>query len=99
MQTELDAEYPDLGIEIVGVNEAGHESANATICEGRDLPWLQDTNAADWWGRWSPTYRDVVILDGQGELADVYNLTSHPVTDQGNYDELKGLLVELAQGQ
>lgn len=67
------------------------------MCEGRDLPWLQDTSAADWWGVWSPDYRDVVILGGAGELAAVYNLTDKPITEDANYAELEALLIEIAQ--
>ena len=22
------------------------------MCEGRNLPWLQDTEEANWWGSW-----------------------------------------------
>jgi hypothetical protein len=59
---------------------------------------LQDTAAADWWGVWSPAYRDVVILDGQGELAGVFNLTEQPITDDANYAELEQLLLDVAMG-
>jgi hypothetical protein len=66
------------------------------MCDGRDIPWLQDTSAANWWGTWTPVYRDLVILDGDGELADVYNLTANPITDAANYAELSTLLVDIA---
>ena len=32
---------------ILGVNAAGQEAGNALMCDGRTLPWLQDTQAAD----------------------------------------------------
>ena len=99
MQGELDTQYPDLDIEIVGVNENGYDSANETICDGRDIPWLQDTSGADWWGIWAPTYRDVLVLDSAGELAGVYNLTEHQLTDEANYVELKALIVEIAESE
>jgi hypothetical protein len=97
MQAALDADHPELEIDILGVNEVGHESGNDLVCTGNDIPWLQDTAEADWWGTWSPTYRDVIILDGDGELAAVFNVTEKALTDQANYDELYNLLVELAQ--
>ena len=97
MQIALDAEHPELEIDILGVNQAGHEVGNDLITDGNDIPWLQDTLEAGWWGTWNPTYRDVIILDGQGELAAVFNLTDKPVTTQANYDELYALFVELAQ--
>ena len=99
MQGEFELQYPDLDIAIIGVNEAGHEGGNTSMCEGRDLPWLQDTSSANWWGTWSPTYRDVVILDSKGELAGVYNLTENSLESDDNYVELKALIVEIAEAQ
>ncbi len=97
MQTQLDAEHPELAIALLGVNEAGHESGNPQVCSGRDIPWLQDTAEADWWGTWDPSYRDVILLDGQSEIVAIYNLTQKPITEDANYVELYDLLVELAQ--
>jgi hypothetical protein len=69
------------------------------MCDGRDTPWLQDTDAAGWWSSWNPTYRDVIILDGDGDLADVYNLTDNPIsTNEGNYIALKQAILDVAQG-
>lgn len=96
MQAQLDAEHPELDIALLGVNELGHEAGNALVCEGRTIPWLQDTAEADWWGSWAPTYRDVVILDAQSELVGVYNLTDHSLLDDANYQALYDLLVSLA---
>ena len=69
------------------------------MCEGRDLPWLQDTASADWWGEWAPTYRDVIILDGRGEVAGIYNLTEHTLTEEANFLELEAMLVEIAEAE
>lgn len=69
------------------------------MCEGRDLPWLQDTKDADWWGEWIPTYRDVIILDGAGEVAAIYNLTQNSLTIEDNYVELKATLIEIAEAE
>ena len=62
---------------ILGLNEVGHESGNDAFCEGRDLPWLQDTADAGVWQEWGVVYRDVVILDADGEAVEVYNLTEN----------------------
>ncbi|WP_255215732.1 hypothetical protein [Pseudenhygromyxa sp. WMMC2535] len=40
-----------------------------------------------------------MILDAEGELAAVYNLTDHPITEADNYAELQALLIELARAQ
>jgi hypothetical protein len=84
-------------VQILGVNELGHEAGNPLMTADRDLPWLQDTAEADWWGIWAPGYRDVIFLDGEGELVAIYNLTDHPITENANYFELYDLVVALAQ--
>jgi hypothetical protein len=89
----MQAELPEVAI--IGVNEAGLESGNEAFCEGRDLPWLQDTAEEDMWGDWAVNWRDVYILDSDGTLLEVYNLTIHDLAE--NYDELKGILTDYAQ--
>ena len=77
---------------ILGVNGVGHESANDGITDGRDLPWLQDTEDADVWALWGIVYRDVVVLDGEGLVIGVVNLTAHNLADDATQDALTGLL-------
>jgi hypothetical protein len=89
MQGELAAEGLPLEVHILGVNGAGLESGNAAICNGRDIPWLQDTAAAAVWTTWAVTYRDVIVLNKDNEVGDVYNLTTHDLGNAANYDELK----------
>lgn len=96
MQTEFDDDYPDLDIQILGINEVGHESGNATICDGRDLPWLQDVVAQDVWGVWAPVYRDVWVVDGDNMLVGVFNLTGNSLAIGANYDTLKGMFLAAA---
>ena len=48
MQTEFDE--LGLDIQIVGINENGYDSANDTMTNGRDIPWLQDDGKTDAWG-------------------------------------------------
>ena len=98
MQNELETEHPDLDITLFGVNEVGHDSANATMMEGRDIGLLQDTVGVDAWGSWQVTWRDVVILDENNEVVSVYNLTTYNLADTVNYDELKARLVAAASG-
>jgi hypothetical protein len=71
---------------------------NDVFCENADLPWLQDTRNADWWGNWAVTYRDVVILDREGNEQAVFNLTRHDLWNPDDYEALKALLLEIAQG-
>jgi hypothetical protein len=66
------------------------------MCEGRDIPWLQDTEEANWWGNWGITWRDVVILDQDGNQADVVNLLEHDLNDTEEYAAFKALLLDVA---
>jgi len=91
MQRELPA-----SIRILGVNQIGAEGDNPTICNGRDLPWLQDDTVERVWARWAVEYRDVVILNGNNEPVAVYNLTQHDLSLAANYDELKQMLLGVA---
>ena len=75
------------------MNQVGRESANDTMCNGRDLPWLQETADQDVWGDWQVTYRDVIILNPQNEVFAVYNLTTNSLADADNRAELKALLL------
>lgn len=88
-------ENPETGIAILGVNEAGYGN-NEAICEGRDLPWLQDTQEDDWWGTWEITFRDVVILNRDGNEEAVFNLTEHDLGNPKNYAAFKALLLDVA---
>jgi hypothetical protein len=88
-------ENPETGIVILGVNEAGYGN-NEAICEGRDLPWLQDTQEDDWWGTWGITYRDVVILNRDGNEEAVFNLTEHDLGNPNEYAAFKALLLDVA---
>ncbi len=88
-------ENPETGIVILGVNEAGYGN-NEAICEGRDLPWLQDTQEDDWWGTWGITYRDEVILNRDGNEEAVFNLTEHDLGNPNEYAAFKALLLDVA---
>lgn len=85
---------PGAAIQILGVNEVGHESQNAAICSGRDLPWLQETMASRIWEPWAVTYRDVIVLDGQNRAFGVYNLTANDLALDANYAAMKALILE-----
>ncbi len=88
----MQAELTDVAI--IGVNEAGYEGGNETFCDGRDLPWLQDTTDVGMWDDWGVAYRDVYILDAEGMLVEAYNLSVHDLSV--DYDELKGILADYA---
>ncbi len=92
MAQELAAETPPARVDLLGVNAVGEESGNASITDGRSIPWLQDASSENVWTSWDVTYRDVVILGGANRRNTVYNLTEHDLSDPASYAELKALL-------
>jgi hypothetical protein len=80
----------------VGFNSIGLEVGNPAMCEGRDLPWLQDTVEVRAEESWNPVYRDVVILDEDNVPVSVYNLTDHNLLEAAKYEELKAILLAAA---
>jgi hypothetical protein len=88
MQSELDAEAPG-AFQFIGVNGIGFESSNSLMTDGRTLPWLQDVASENVWISWGVEYRDVVIVDAQGNRREAFNLTSRDLAAQTNRDALK----------
>ncbi len=72
----------------------GHESGNEEFCSGRDLPWAQDDGAV--WDAWGVTYRDVVILDRDGNFHTVFNVTDNDLSLDENYWGLVTTLEDVA---
>jgi hypothetical protein len=99
MQAEIDALDPATGVAILGVNGPGLEAGNEAMCQGRQLPWLQDTAESDVWNAWGIAYRDVLILDGENRVLQAYNLTTHDLGNPAAYEELKSILLGAAQGE
>jgi hypothetical protein len=97
MQPEIDDMGLPVEVRIFGVNGEGLELGNASICEGRDIPWLQDTSKENVWQQWDVTYRDVVILDPENVPVAVYNLSFHDLSIPANYDSLETLLRQVAE--
>ncbi len=88
MQAEIGAD-----VAILGVDAVGFEEGNATFCEGRTVPWLQDVPEVDAWGALQVDYRDVVVLDADSTVVAYYNLTLHDLADPANYQDLHDILV------
>jgi hypothetical protein len=99
MQNELGALPTKVPIQILGVNEIGLESGNASITSGRTLPWLQDVPSQGVWASWQVTFRDVIVLDAQNHFVGAFNLTTHNLSNPTEYDALKTLLVDTANAQ
>ncbi|MEO8495832.1 MAG: hypothetical protein ABI614_12225 [Planctomycetota bacterium] len=103
LQGELQTAYPILNIDIVGINELGQDpvGANDLATANRTTPWLQDGDSdgnqhSDVWESWDAVWRDVIIVNGQNENVDVYNLTSNDLGAAANYAALRGKLIDAA---
>ena len=102
LQQDLDDAHPILNIDIVGINEVGHESANSLMVADSSLPWLQDVDAdsdqsSDVWAEsWGVTYRDVIVLDGSNSVVGTYNLTEHNLASSEDYSALRAMLIDAA---
>lgn len=96
LQAELNAETTLRPVRILGINEAGQESGNATIVAGRVLPWLQDTVSVNVWQQWQVTYRDVIVLDAENKRITAFNVTNQDLSNADNYAALKAILLEAA---
>ncbi len=101
MQDDLDANYPELDIQILGVNEVGYESGNESFTKGRDIPWLQDVDdnedgQSDVWTSWNVTFRDVVILDAENVKVGTFNLTKYDLQTPENYEALRQMFIDAA---
>jgi hypothetical protein len=96
MQKELDGGFPGLGVDLIGVNGAGHELGVPQMIDGRVIPLLQDTVEVDAWSLWQVEYRDVIIVDRENVPVGVFNLTAHDLADMGEYETLKGMLIDAA---
>ncbi len=97
MQKELAQEMPGLKLQLLAVNEVGHEGGLMTMADLGDLPLLQDVAETRAWSTWKAVYRDVVIVDANGKIVDVYNLTVNNLGDAARYQELKQKLIDAAK--
>jgi len=96
MQFDVDTIATTRAIRIMGVNAAGEESGNTSMCQGRTLPWLQDTPQKNVWAAWSANWRDVIILDDQNTVVAVYNLTVHDISKSASCAEPRTILLNAA---
>ena len=95
LQQTFDADgYP---IQILGVNGIGYEHGNERVTEDRDIPWLQDVEEVDAWTQWDVQYRDVYVLDQNGNLRFIYNLTINNLGEPENLELLSTAMIGLVE--
>jgi hypothetical protein len=82
---------------LFGVNEIGMEAGNSAVTLGRTTPWLQDEPAVEAWTTWAVSYRDVYIVDAEGRLFGVFNLTIHDLGVESEAAAFQELLEAAAE--
>jgi|SRR5262245_20978436 len=97
MQGDIDTVATARPVRIFGVNQSGQERDNALACQGRSLPWLQDSPSVNVWQSWHVTWRDVIVLDSDNKIIRIYNLTDNDLSISAKYAELRGILVTAAR--
>jgi len=83
---------------ILGINGIDYEDKSlAGMITGRILPWAQDNADQRVWESWKVFIRDLFVLDRDGHVVEVVNLTSFnpdPSQNDGeNYRAIKNLLL------
>jgi hypothetical protein len=110
LQDDLNRNFPSSEIDILAINEAGQDAGNEIAAAINDLPLLQDVDAnsdndSDVWESWwahdgeynaATAWRDVQVIDADGNMVDVRNLTSNDLRVQENYDALRETIVQVA---
>ena len=95
MQAEFDMNLPSANVQVVGLNQFGDEAQNAQMAARSDLPLLQDVDSnsdgdSDVWADYNTVWRDVRVIDGDGEMSDVIiKLTTTDLRDSATYDQVK----------
>ena len=104
MQQELRQTYPELGVEILSVNQVGLGQSGGDLGErGYGVAILQDSLEVNAWGLWLVNFRDFFILDADGELISITQLSPPDeggggiVGDQDAYVELMDAMIGAAQ--
>src|SRR5687767_12085882 len=97
MLRQIRAAKPDRNVEILGINGASHAGFNSLVVYESTLPWLQDTRQDNVWGQWGVRWRDVRLVDSQGQLQAVYNLTDYDLSNSKNFTDLKQLFLGIAK--
>src|SRR5262245_10613223 len=97
MLSRIRAAKPDRNVEILGINGASYAGFNSLVTFERTLPWLQDTRQDNVWGKWDVRWRDVRIIDSQGQLQAVYNLTDYDLSNSKNFADLMQLFLDTAK--
>ena len=96
MQDEINAEYPELNIQLLAIGRTGGDSGLSGMADSGDLPLFVDNDVENVWDDWGVTLRDVVILNEHNQQVAVFNLSTFSLSTPENYATLKALLIDTA---
>ena len=101
MQSELNAERPDLEITLLSINMINNWSNGLTNRMGQlgVLPIVQDNANLNIWQSWGGQWRDVVILDADNQVVEYFNANDNELSNEQNYNALKQALINAAETQ
>jgi hypothetical protein len=97
MARELASERPELPIALLAVNGDSFASGLSRMAAVSDLPLLQDHREVLAWSLWGANLRDVIIAGRNNEFVGAYNLSKQDLGEQGNFDQLKSMLIDAAE--
>jgi len=83
----------------LGISNENHSKNEISkMIEGRTLPWAHDNSSQNVWTKWDVQLRDLYILNEEGILYDMINLTAYDpdpqINDGNNYNDLKQLILD-----
>ena len=94
LQVELALELGEGVIDLLAINEVGHDSGIEDATAGNSIPLLSDTSQTDAWGSWDADWRDLVIVDEDNLQVERISLTGFNLENTENYEALKALLID-----
>ena len=62
------------------------------MSDGNDIGLLQDDTSTDAWGLWQAEWRDTYVLDADGALVGVLNLTDNDLREEAGDAALRELI-------
>ena len=88
-------EEAGLNIKIVGINQDIGASGISRLTDSMDLPVVQDTAERGVWSDWGAEWRDVFLVNEENVHVGTYNLRSHDLGSDDDYNELKTMFEDM----
>ena len=82
-------EAAGLNIKILGINQDIGASGIVSLTDSMDLPVVQDTAELGVWSDWGAAWRDVFLVNEDNVHVGTYNLVTHDLRTDDDYNELQ----------